>query len=475
PMGHLDSSAMAPGHFSFRPFVFKKTTISRIALPLHIKHQPAMVLRLTRFFLFFLMLAAAPLAAQSPTPAPAQKTAILIMGATAHLGNGTVIQNSAIAFENGKLTLVTDASTARIDRTKYGKIFDAVGKQVYPGFIATNSQLGLVEIDAARSTVDFAETGSLNPNARTIIAYNTDSEVPPTVRTSGVLLAQIVPSGGILSGTSSVVQLDAWNWEDAAYRMDDGVHLNWPVPRNPPGAEPGPTLEAKRTEQYEKDVLALRRFLEEARGYAQQAAVEVKNPKFEAMRGVFAQKQNLYIHVNTAKGIQESILFAEQFGLRPVLVEAGDAWLVADFLKAHNVSVILAKTQRLPTRDDEDVDQSYKTATVLQEKGVLFAFSEEGNWRQRNLAFQAGQAVGYGLPYEAALSALTLNTAKILGIDATVGSLEIGKDATLFISEGDVLDMRTAQVTAAFIQGREINLDNKQKELYRKYEQKYKQ
>ncbi len=434
-----------------------------------------MVLRSTCFFRFLLFLAVSPLAAQSPMPAAVQKTAILIMGATAHLGNGTVIANSAIAFENGKLTLVVDATTARIDRTKYGKIFDATGKQVYPGFIATNSQLGLVEIDAARSTVDFAEVGNLNPNARALIAYNTDSEVPPTVRTSGVLLAQIVPAGGTISGTSSVVQLDAWNWEDAAYRADDGVHLNWPVPRNPPGAEPGPGLEAKRIEQYEKDVLALRRFLEEARGYSQQASPEVKNLKFEAMRGVFAQKQNLYMHVNTAKGIQESVLFAEQFGVHPVLVEVSDAWLVADFLKMHNVPVILAKTQRLPNREDEDVDQPYKTATLLQEKGVLFAFSEEGSWRQRNLAFQAGMAVGFGLPYEAALSALTLNTAKILGIDATVGSLEPGKDATLFISEGDALDMRTSQVTAAFIQGREINLDNKQKELYRKYEQKYKQ
>jgi imidazolonepropionase-like amidohydrolase len=246
------------------------------------------------------------------------------------------------------------------------------------------------------------------------------------------------------------------------------------VPRNPPGAEPA-NLEAKRLEQYEKEVMALRRFFEEARAYTQQARLETKNPRFEAMRGVFAQKQNLYIHVEAAKLMQEAVLMAEQFGLRPVLVEASDAWLVADFLKTHNVPVILAKTQRLPSREDEDLDQPYKTAATLQEKGILFAFSEEGGWRQRNLGFQAGQAIGFGLPYEAAVSALTLNVAKILGIETTAGSLEVGKDATLFISEGDALDMRTAQVTAAFIQGREISLDNKQKELYRKYEQKYKQ
>ncbi|MEO6760663.1 MAG: amidohydrolase family protein [Saprospiraceae bacterium] len=428
--------------------------------------------RIFSFFLFCFFLIATALPAQTPVPAPAQKSAILIFGATAHLGNGTVIANSAIAFENGKLMMVTDASVIRIDRSKYSKIFDATGKQVYPGFIATNSQLGLVEIDAARSTVDFAETGSLNPNARAIVAYNTDSEVLPTVRDHGVLLAQIVPVGGLISGTSSVVQLDAWNWEDATYRADEGLQLNWPVPRNPAALEPTPP-EKKKNEQYEQDILALRQFFAEARGYAQQPTPEVKNPRFESMRGLFNQQQTLYVHSDEAKTMQEAVLFAESFGMGCVLVGAADAWLVVDFLKAHNVAVILAKTQRLPSSDDEAVDQPFKTAALLQEKGILFAFSEDGSWRQRNLAFQAGQAIGFGLPYEAAISALTLNTAKILGIDRTAGSLELGKDATLFICEGDALDMRSARVTAAFIQGREISLENKQKALYEKYERKY--
>ncbi len=433
-----------------------------------------MSLRLSAFLSLLFLLSITALPGQTPNPAPAQQAAILILGATAHLGNGTVIANSAIGFDKGKLTLIADATTSRIDRTKYSMIFDATGKHVYPGFIATNTQLGLVEIDAARSTVDFAEVGNLNANARSIVAYNTDSEVIPTVRDHGVLLAQIVPAGGTVSGSTSVVQLDAWNWEDAAYRADDGIRLNWPTQRNPTALEPTPP-ETKKNEQYDQEVLNLRRFFTEARAYSQQSAPAIKNPKFEAMRGLFNQKQSLYLYSDDAKTIQEAVLFAESFGLRTVLVGATDAWLVVDFLKAHNVAVILAKTQRLPERDDEDVDQPYKTAALLQQKGLLFAFSEAGNWRQRNLAFQAGQAIGFGLPYEAAVSALTLNTAKILGIDATTGSLELGKDATLFICEGDALDMRTAEVTAAFIQGREISLDNKQKGLYRKYEAKYKQ
>ena len=425
---------------------------------------------------FALMLVSAALAAQSPVPAPRQSGAILIMGATAHLGNGQSIPNSAIAFENGKLTLVADATTIRLDRSKFTKIFDASGKHVYPGFIATDSRLGLVEIDAVRATQDHTEAGSLNPNARALVAYNTDSDVLPTVRSNGVLQAQIVPAGGLLSGSSAVVQLDAWNWEDATIRPDEGIHLNWPSrqPRRrfgPPAAGP----EQQPINEYDKQVEELQRFFGEAKAYSQKPAPEVKNPRFESMRGLFDGSQNLYIHSGNAKTMQEAVLFAENYGLKVVVTGANDAWLVADFLKQHNVPVILGRTQRLPSREDEDLDQPYKTPALLHEKGVLFAFSETGAWRQRNLAFQAGQAVGFGLPKEVAVSAVTLNAAKILQIDQSCGSLETGKDATLFISEGDALDMRSARVTAAFIQGREISLDNKQKQLNRRFEEKHKQ
>ncbi len=427
-----------------------------------------------RLQLFLLLLSFAfTSVAQSPAPAPAQSSPVLIWGATAHLGDGTVIANSAIGFEGGKLTLVADATTIRLDRSKYPTVYDATGKHVYPGFIALNTNLGLAEIEAARATVDYADIGQYNPNLRSIVAYNTDSDVIPTVRSNGILLAQVAPQGGTISGASSVVQLDAWNWEDATYRSDEGIHLNWPTLQSFGGWQTG-TPGMRKNEQYEKDVQALRRFFEEARAYAQQATPAVKNLRFEAMRGLFTQKTTLYIHTSNAKTIQESVLFAESFGLKKVLVGASDAWMITDFLKSHDVPVILHKTQSLPNREDEAVDQTFKTAALLHEKGILFALSNDGFWQQRNLPFQAGQAVGFGLPNEAAVRALTLNSAKILGIDQTCGSLETGKDATLFISEGDALDMRTCQVTAAFIQGRTINLDNKHKQLNQRFEQKYK-
>lgn len=407
-------------------------------------------------------------------PAPPQKGAILIFGATAHIGDGTVIPNSAIAFENGKLTMVADATVIRIDRNRFAKIFDASGKHVYPGFSAPNTQLGLIEIDAAKPTLDAGDIGAYNPQLRSIIAYNTDSELLPTIRSNGILLAQVVPTGGTLSGTSTVVQLDAWNWEDAAFQPDEGIHLRWPNPPAPSGAQqPGP--DGPRVDPYEKNVQELNTFFEAAQAYIKEQNREVKNLKFESMRTLFDRKTNLYIHTGNAKTIRESVLFAEKFNLKPVLVGAQDAWLQVDFLQEHQVPVILASTQRLPSREDEDVDQPFKTAAQLHRKGILFAFSHNSTWPQRNLAFQAGQSVGFGLPQEAAVQALTLNTAQILGMADRCGSLTIGKDATLFISEGDALDMRTAQVTAAFIQGREINLDNKHKQLHRRFEAKYKQ
>jgi len=421
------------------------------------------------------LILASSLPAQPPTPAPAQRGAVLILGATAHLGNGQALPNSAIAFEGGKLTLVADAATIRLDRTKFAKIFDATGKHVYPGFIATNSRLGLVEVEAVRATQDFTEIGAYNPNARSIIAYNTDSDIQPTVRSNGVLLAQVVPSGGVVSGTSSVVQLDAWNWEDAALRTDDGIHLNWPSPQprrrfGPPARTPDQEPEANA---YDKSVSEIRRFFEEARAYCQTPAPDTKNPRFEAMRGIFDGKQNLYIRTGNARTMQEAVLFAEQFGARAVLVGAADAWLITDFLREHRIPVILDQTQRLPSRDDEDIDQPFKTPAALHAAGIPFVLAGEAAWQQRNLPFQAGQAIGFGLPYEAAVQAITLSPAAIMGIGNTVGSLETGKDATLFISEGDALDMRTNRVSAAFIQGREINLDNKQKVLYRRFEEKY--
>ena len=422
--------------------------------------------------------------AQRPAPAPKQSQRILIMNAVAHLGNGKVIQNSAIGFENGKLTMVADATVIRLDKSKYDKVIDAQGKHVYPGLIECNSTLGITEIDLVRSTLDNYEVGEMNPNVRSLIAYNTDSRIIPTVRSNGVLLAQVVPSGGTISGQSSVMQLDAWNWEDAAYKIDEGIHLNWPRMYVYKSANSEPE-DVQRT-KIQKQMNDLQLFFDEAKAYsltapapdakkfgANSAITVDQNLKFEAMRGLFDKTKILYVHCDYVKEIIAAVSMANQFGIRLVIVGGTDSYRVTDLLKEKNVSVILGRTHSLPPREDDDVDLPYKLPFILEQAGVNYTISVDGSWQSRNLAFQAGTSVAYGVSKENALMSITLNAAKILGISSTTGSLEEGKDATLFISDGDVLDMRTNHVVYAFIDGREISLDNVQKELDKTYEAKY--
>lgn len=418
---------------------------------------------------FFLLLSIA-VRAQNPVPAPAQSESILIMNGTAHLGNGDVIENSAIGIENGKLVLVADATRIRLDKSKYKKTINAAGKHVYPGLIDCNSNLGLTEIDLVRATRDYYEVGQMNPNVRSVIAYNTDSKIQPTVRSNGVLLAQIVPQGGMISGQSSVVELDGWNWEDAAYKLDDGIHLNWPqmyIYKSTPENE-----DNQRT-RMNKELDALESFFRDAKAYALESSPAEKNVRLEAMRGLFDGKKKLYVHCDYVKEIIAAIDLTKRYQLKMVLVGGADAYRVTDMLKQNNIPVILGRTHSLPPREDDDVDLPYKLPALLKQAGILFAISMDGSWQARNLSFNAGTGVAYGLTKEEALMSITLNAAKVLGIDNTVGSLEEGKDGSLIISSGDILDMRTNNVEHAFIRGKEINLDNIQKQLYRKYVDKY--
>ncbi len=401
-------------------------------------------------------------------PSVKQSKKIILKSATVHVGNGTVLANANVVIDNGK---ITEVNTSAVNESG-AELIDLKGKHIYPGLICVDSRLGLEEIEAVRATVDYAEVGELNPNIRSVIAYNTDSKIIPTVRSNGVLLALSVPEGGIIPGTSSVMKLDGWNWEDAAYKMDVATQLNWPSMRVR-NAWWAPPAEEQRKQSAE-NMAMIKRFFDEAKAYSQLDKPTSTNLKFEAMKSIFNGSKKLFISATTAKEITSSILFAESYGITPVVLGAQEAYMVADFLKEHNVSVIYTNPHSLPATEDEDVDMPYKVAKILKDKGVLYALSINGSWQQRNLPFLAGTTAAYGLTKEEALQSITLNAAKILGIDKTTGSVEVGKDANLVISEGDILDMRTSQITMAFIQGANIDLDNKQKELYRTYMEKYK-
>ena len=411
-------------------------------------------------------------------PATKQMGTTVITNATVHVGNGQVLNNASIEIKDGKITQVGTSITPTAGAT----VVNAQGKHVYPGLILPMSTLGLVEISSVRATSDAQEIGEMNPNVRAIIAYNTDSRVINTLRSNGILLANVVPQGGTLSGTSSVVQLDAWNWEDAAYATDQGVHFRMPTlmarPRfggfggggggGPQQPQPDPVKEGlDRIEE-------IKNFFYEAKAYNAESTHAVTNLKLESVKGLFDKKQKLYIHANTVKQMLIALEFVKEFGFDVVIVGGMDSWQIADMLKTHNVSVILNQPHSLPILGDDDVDQPYKTAAMLQKAGVTFAISDDdGQTRGRNLAFNAGTASAYGLSKEEALQAITLNAAKVLGISDKTGSLEVGKDANIIISEGDILDMRTSNVTDAFIQGRKIDLTDKHKLLYDRYNHKY--
>ncbi len=408
--------------------------------------------------------------AQNPIPAQAMTKRILLIGGTAHTGNGEVIANSAIGFEKGKLTLVADATTIRIDRSAYDSIINIEGKHVYPGLIGMNNIIGLSEIESVRATHDYAETGSYNPSVRSIIAYNTDSRITPTIRSNGVLLAQITPRGGVVSGQSSVVELDAWNYEDAAYKTDDGIHLNWPSMRVTRSRRSDP--DDKQKERTQKTLEEIRKLFSDAQSYANNINSPV-NQHLEAMKGLFDGSKKLYVHCNYVKEIIASAGMCREFGIKMVLVGGTDLHLVTDLLKQQNIPVVLMETHRLPSREDEDIDLPFRLPSILEKAGIPYAIGVKDFWQVRNLPFQAGQAAGHGLTKEQALRSVTLSPAKILGIDSTVGSLETGKDATLLITSGDLLDMKTSVVEQAFIRGKQIDLDNVQKQLNEKYNKKY--
>jgi hypothetical protein len=413
--------------------------------------------------------------AQSPVVAPPQKKPVMLVGGTIHTGTGEVIENGIVAFSGGKITFVGKSAENKSDRKSYD-VIDITGKQVYPGLIFPNTSLGLVEIGGVDVTVDNREIGDLNPNVRAIVAYNTDSHVLPVIRSNGILLAQIVPLGTLLPGTSSIVQLDAWNWKDAAYKTDNGIQLGWPR-KYSGGGRRGSMLSQSGTGEpstYDKNVELLEKIFTDALAYAAVEKPKDVNIRLEAIKGLFNGSKTLFISTSEAKGIIAAVSFAKRYGVKKMVLVGADetAWMVKDFLKQNNIPVILSNPLSLPMYDYSDTRFPFKLAAMFNKEGILVGLTYSSQ-AYGNLPFAAGQTVAYGLTKEEALQTVTLNNAKILGIDDKTGSLEVGKDANIVVSAGDILDIKTNNVEYAFITGRNISLDNKHKQLYRRFSAKY--
>ncbi len=418
-----------------------------------------------RIFLLLMTISSSVLAL-APTPAGKQTQSIVYHNANIHIGNGEVLENATIAFDNGKISRVGHFKMAWQKSD-----IDLKGKHVYPGFILPNSSLGLTEVGSIKATVDVRETGQNNANVRAIVAYNTDSELPPTLKFNGILLAQTTPQGGLVSGLSSIVQLDAWNWQDAAIKTDDGIHVNWPSSMHGKFDFSTFTFKMVKNKNYKKQLEVIKSLFEDAKNFDDNKQV---NLKLAAAKPVFNGSRKVYIHTNNSKSIIESINYFQSIGVKGLVLVSGPATEpVIGFIKKSEVPVIVGSVHALPSQEDRSVDDGFTTAIKLHKAGILVTIGYPGNMGSRNLAFTAGTLVAYGMQKEQALKLITGNAAEILGIDDNYGTLETGKSATLIITEGDALDMRGNILDAAYIDGRKINLNGRQQELNNRFLKKY--
>jgi imidazolonepropionase-like amidohydrolase len=419
--------------------------------------------------------AAATLSAHPQVPGPPQKQPVALTNATIHPVSGPTIEKGTLVFDGGKITaLGKDASP-----TADAEIIDLAGKHVYPGLFEPLNDIGLVEINSIRATIDAQEIGQLNPNVRAVVAVNPDSEIIPTTRSNGVLITLAAPYGGLMSGRSGVIQLDGWTWEEMAIKTDVALHIQWPQAagggRRGRGGGEEPT-----TPRPEQGVEQLRQALSDARAYLSARKADSNFPRdarWESLADVLAGELPIIAQADDLRQITAAVAFAEREKLKLIISGGYDAPQCAALLKKQDIPVIVGGTYRLPRRRGDSYDTAYALPAALSKAGIRFCISARARFgasQARNLPYHAAAAVAFGLTPDEALKAITLYPAQILGVAHRVGSLEKGKDATLFVSDGDVLDTPT-QVTAAWIQGRKVDLNDRHKTLYHKYEEKYQQ
>lgn len=411
-------------------------------------------------------------------PKAPQSETVLLKGATVHPISKPKIQNGWVLLKDGK---IRNIGSAKENTPKADRVIDLTGKHLYPGLIAANSSLGLVEVGAVRSTDDQTEVGLVNPNVKAQVAVNPDSELFPVTRANGVLFALTVPQGGLVTGRSALLQLDGWTWEEMTLASPVGLHVQWPDMRHGTGQFNSELEDAKEFEkQLQQTLKLLRNTFEQAKAYhqARTAGRGKLDSRWEAMRPVFAGKMSVYAHANDIRQMNHAMHLAKEFGFQLVIVGGQDAWRIADTLKAEKVAVIISPIHTVPLRRWDAYDAQFTNAAKLFDAGVEFCIAHAGGGfaasNQRNLPYHAATAAAFGLPKEEALKAITLYPAQILGVADRIGSIEVGKDATLFVSNGDPLEIGT-QVEKAYIEGREIDLSSRHTRLYEKYQEKYRQ
>ncbi len=401
-------------------------------------------------------------------PGKKQSAPILIKGATLHTVSNGVLNNSDILLKDGKIAAIGK----QLSQPSNAQVINGQGKHVYPGLISTVSQLGLREIESVRATVDITEVGEDNPHLLAHVAYNPDSEIIPTIRANGITHVQVTPSGYMLGGQSSVINLDAWNIDDGLVKSAVGVHLFWP-------SKPGYWVSKKRLpkalKSYQKRLDRLTDYFAQSKRYATAYNADKtieQDIRWHAMLGLWSKEKTLFVHADAINEIEQALRFNRTHDINIVIVGGRDAWIAKEQIAAQQVPVIYTHAFGIPARGDEDIDQAFKTPSQLKDAGVTVVIGYESAWDSRSLAFAAGMAAKYGLGKKAALEAITLTPAKLLGVDKQLGSLDVGKSASLIITNGDVMDYQTHRVQQMFIDGRSVDLNNRHRQLYEKYQQK---
>ncbi len=410
-------------------------------------------------------------------PGSNQDHPILVRGGTIHTVSHGTLENTDILFENGKIVSI-DRDISLPPETQ---IIDATSQHVFPALISAGSTIGLQEIGAVRATRDYAEVGELNPNVRANVSYNPDSELIPVSRSNGILLALSVPRSGLISGTSSLMMLDGWTWEDATLKHPIGLHLFWPS-MSTPKPRYGKKSKDDGSKARLKSIQKIDDLIDDAHAYLhlkEANSISLKHDlRMEGLLPLIKGDIPIFIHANEVRQIEAAVYWSSRHNFKMILVGGKDSWRVTGLLKDKDIPVIYTQVHSLPMRRFEKYDQPFTTPLQLFEAGIKFCISNSESPFQtphiRNLPYHASKAYSYGLPHDEALRSITLSTAEILGVDERVGSLEIGKDATFFISNGDILDVRTT-VKTAFIKGRAVDLSDRHKALYSKYRNKYQQ
>ena len=418
------------------------------------------------------------LQAQERMTVPPQDKPVVLRGATIHTVTKGTITNGTIVFDRGRITAIGGAD---VSIPNGAKVVDVTGKHIYPGLIDAYSTVGITEIGSVDMSNDINELGDFNPNVRAEVAVNAESRHIGTTRTAGVLVAFSTPDGGVISGLSSALNLEGWTWEEMSMKGAAALNVRWPDPNARPRrgfGGGGRGAAGPPPKSYAEQVQQIKDWFGEARAYrdAVKSGQNVRtDARYAAMIPALDGTIPVVVAADGAAQINDAITWGKAEGVKMVIRGGRDALFVAERLKAENVPVILTSTMAAPDRAYEGYDNAYATPAKLHAAGVKFAIAGgSGGLYSNRLPWDAGVAVAFGLPEEEALKAVTINAATFLGIADKVGSLEVGKDASVLITTGTPLDM-TSNILQSYIQGREINMMDIHKLFFQKYLEKIKQ